>query len=642
MESQVSSGPIFRFGLFEADVAGHSLTRKGVRVKIQDKAFCVLILLLKNPGKTIAREELQRALWPEGTYVDFDTGLNVVLKKLRAAIDDDSDNPRFIETVPRRGYRFIAPVSVEQHDLRGEGAQPATALICSPAASVVLSRPTEKIKLWTKCAIAGAVIVFVISGWYFLRDRSVVQAAPEVIAVLPFSNQGAGADYDYLRYAIPDDLVTDLTNTRSVNVRPFSSTSAYANKASDPAGVGKQLRVTYVVAGSFLMDQQNLRVSVELVDVAQNRAIWRDEVTVMPKELIALHDKLAVAANQRLLPTINVIAASTATLPTPRDEQAFESFMHSLVLPLDPAANQDAIQMLEKSVSLDSGYAPAWSQLGWRYYVDYHYGSGGEAAREKSLEASQRESKLDPYAPPRSTTMRAEQGDLTGAYDQAVEFVRRRPDFSMAHFWMGYVLRYAGLVDEAGKECDAGLALDPGFNVFRSCATTFILAGNYAHAQKYINVDSSSGFAALSRMDIALRTGNKDAVLTEANAALKAGYTYPDAALARACLNHSPQPELTKMVAAMESGGVSRPDPEVLYLNASVLSFCGQQDAALRELQRAIQGNYCSYPSMNNDPLFEPIRQRPEFAALRSAGMQCQQDFLNHRKQVDASLAGQR
>jgi TolB-like protein/DNA-binding winged helix-turn-helix (wHTH) protein len=639
MESAVSSEPIFRFGLFEADVASHTLTRKGVRVRIQDKPFCVLSLLLKNPGKTITREELQRALWPEGTYVDFDTGLNVVLKKLRAAIDDDSDNPRFIETVPRRGYRFIAPVSVAQH---APLCDPATVPISSPPLGTALSHPARKLRLWLKYAVLGPVLLLASSGWYLLRHGSAVHTAPKVIAVLPFSNQGAGPDYDYLRYAIPDDLVTDLTNTRSVNVRPFSSTSAYANKASDPAGVGKELRVSYVVAGSFLMDQQNLRVSLELVDVAQNQAIWRDEVTVMPKELIALHDKLAVAANQRLLPTINVTAASTATLPTPRNEQAFDSFMHSLTLPLDPAANQDAIQMLQKSVSLDSGYAPAWSQLGWRYYVDYHYGSGGEAAREKSLEASQRESKLDPNTPPRSTTMRAEQGDLTGAYDQAVEFVRRRPDFSIAHFWMGYVLRYAGLVDEAGKECDAGLAIDPGFNVFRSCATAFILAGNYAHAQKYINVDSSSGFAALSRMDIALRTGDKDAVLTEANAALKAGYAYPDAALARACVNHSPQPELTKIVAAMESGGASRPDPEVLYLNAGVLSFCGQQDAALRELQRAIRGNYCSYPSMNNDPLFDPIRQRAEFAALRSAGMQCQQDFLIHRQHADASLAASR
>ena len=111
MEPVVASANIFRFGRFEADAARNALTRAGMRVKIQDQPFRVLVLLLEHPGEIVTREELRKKLWPEGTYVDFDGSLNVILKKLRAAIDDDSDNPRYVETVPRRGYRFIAPVS---------------------------------------------------------------------------------------------------------------------------------------------------------------------------------------------------------------------------------------------------------------------------------------------------------------------------------------------------------------------------------------------------------------------------------------------------------------------------------------------------------------------------------------------------
>src|SRR6185312_15402996 len=110
MERTAAPATLFRFGLFEADAARGTLTRNGVRVRIQDQPFRVLILLLEKPGEIVSREVLRQKLWPEGTYVDFDGSLNVILKKLRAAIDDDSDNPRFIETVPRRGYRFIAPV----------------------------------------------------------------------------------------------------------------------------------------------------------------------------------------------------------------------------------------------------------------------------------------------------------------------------------------------------------------------------------------------------------------------------------------------------------------------------------------------------------------------------------------------------
>src|SRR5690348_16383311 len=113
MEPGAASSKTYRFGLFETDVAKGTLTRNGIRVKLQDQPFRVLILLLERPGEIVTREELRQRLWPEGTYVDFDGSLNVILKKLRAAIDDDSDNPRFIETVPRRGYRFLAPISVQ-------------------------------------------------------------------------------------------------------------------------------------------------------------------------------------------------------------------------------------------------------------------------------------------------------------------------------------------------------------------------------------------------------------------------------------------------------------------------------------------------------------------------------------------------
>ena len=117
MEQSTTAGIIFRFGIFEVDSTGGTLTRGGARVKIQEQPFRLLLILLERPGEIVSREELRQRLWPEGTYVDFDGSLNVLLKRLRATIGDDPDNPRFIETIPRRGYRFIAPVAVVQTKL---------------------------------------------------------------------------------------------------------------------------------------------------------------------------------------------------------------------------------------------------------------------------------------------------------------------------------------------------------------------------------------------------------------------------------------------------------------------------------------------------------------------------------------------
>src|ERR1700736_5713838 len=138
MERLAASARIFRFGLFEADAGRSTLTRSGLRVRLQEQPFRVLLLLLERPGEITTREELRQKLWPEGTYVDFDGSLNVILKKLRAAIDDDSDTPRFIETVPRRGYRFIALVSAN-----GIKAQPITP--SKPAVQCLPVRPDRTV-----------------------------------------------------------------------------------------------------------------------------------------------------------------------------------------------------------------------------------------------------------------------------------------------------------------------------------------------------------------------------------------------------------------------------------------------------------------------------------------------------------------
>ena len=167
MQSAAVSAKIFRFGLFEANVVSGTLNRSGVRVKLHDQPFRVLIVLLERAGEIVTREELRQKLWPDGTYVDFDGSLNAVLKKLRAAIDDDSDNPRFIETVPRRGYRFIAPVSFEPNPSSGIAAVPEKALQGSQAAA----GPSWWQNKWIWASLA-IIILLMSLGWKFGWKRS--------------------------------------------------------------------------------------------------------------------------------------------------------------------------------------------------------------------------------------------------------------------------------------------------------------------------------------------------------------------------------------------------------------------------------------------------------------------------------------
>ena len=635
----MAAARVFRFGLFAADTARGTLARKGVRVKIQDQPFRVLLSLLEHPGEIVTREELRRQLWPEGTYVDFDGSLNVILKKLRAAIDDESDNPRFIETVPRQGYRFVAPVSVDEFTPILEDTNSVASSSAQAANNGAASMPRRAVSWWRVTIAAFAGLALLLVGWtYTRRGRSVAIASQKVIAVLPFSNQGAGGDFDYLSYAIANDLVTDLTHARSISVRPFASTSRYGSQAADPVTAGNELRVTHVLTGSFLLENKNLRVNVELVDVARNLSVWREQVTVSPQELIALHAKLAASAMHGLLPAMRVFAAPHEDIPVPRNEQALELFLHSLSTPYDPEPNLMGIKQLEESISLEGDYAPAWAELSRRYSYDFHYGKGGKAAEEKMRAAYKRQAELDANWPSISSAIRVEDGDLYGSYDQAANFLRRHPDLAEGHFYVSVDLRYAGLLEEADKECEAARQIDPGFGILRACAVPFILQGDYADAQPYIRLEEHSGFGAVLRMTIALRSGNGPAALAESDAASQGGF--PFAGLARVCLNRAPEAEIRQAAAGLEVEPLWR-DPEMFYFNAGVMSFCGQGDAALRQLHKAISGNYCSYPSMDKDPLFDPIRQRSDFAEARQAGVQCQKKFLTHRQQADGALAAQ-
>jgi DNA-binding winged helix-turn-helix (wHTH) protein/TolB-like protein len=638
MQSATVSTKVFRFGLFEADAARSTLSRSGVRVKLQDQPFRVLLLLLERAGEIVSREELRQKLWPDGTYVDFDGSLNAVLKKLRAAIDDDSDNPRFIETVPRRGYRFIAPVSSEAE------SSSTLAPTESNSGPQLQSAPATPRASWmqTRRGLAIVLVSFAVAfiGWKYLRKPPAsVAASQTVVAVVPFINEGAGPDFDFLRYAIADDLVTDLSHAHSVSVRPFASTSKYASQPADPATIGAELRVTHVVAGGFLVENNQLMLSLELVDIGKNQPVWREQVSVAPGELIKLHQKLATTAALGILPALNVSPSSMAHVPHPNNEQALDLFFHSLTLPFEPEPNRLAIKKLEQSVSLDNSYAPAWQQLAWRYYMDFHYGDAGDAAISKSLEASKRQAELDPNTPPVSIAVHVEQGELNDAYDQAAQFLRRRPDSSMAHFWMSYVYRYAGVLDSSQRECEAGLALDPGFNLLRSCAFSYLMAGDYEHAQLYISLDQT--FGAWARLRIAMRKGDSAAVLKESSAAAKSGFSRASdlVTLFHGCLNHAPEAELRKTMVRIETDPVAALDREIPYQIAEDFAFCGQTEAALRQLRNAIQGNYCSYQAMDDDPVFEAIRRRPEYAELRAAAVQCQESFLAHRQHVDSAYA---
>ena len=345
-------------------------------------------------------------------------------------------------------------------------------------------------------AVAIGAVVF----WQFQQHRTpptISSANPTTVAVLPFQNMSSDKDVDFLRLALPDEIATALSYVHSLSIRPFATTSKYNTASLDLEQAGREMRVTNIVTGHYLKEGDQLQITLEAVDVANNRSVWRDTLSVGAVDMIAMRGQIAARVRQGLVPALGASDNAADTRTRPKNEEAYDLYLRSVSLPHDAAPNKEAITMLERSVGLDATYAPAWRALGERYYYDSHYSNGGEAMFQRSTAAHERALALDPdYSDAAGLliTNRVERGELGKAYQDAKALVARHPENAMAHFALSYVLRYGGMLDEAAPECDKAVALDPGNYQFRSCSFVFDLVGNSERAMDFLRLDPGSGW----------------------------------------------------------------------------------------------------------------------------------------------------
>ncbi len=399
--SAASATLIFRFGLYEADVARNTLTRSGVRVKIQDQPFRVLTLLLERAGEIVSRDELRQQLWPEGTYVDFDGSLNVILKKLRATLGDDSDNPRFIETVPKRGYRFLAPVSVaNQHVTDAPApADPVVNLAPTqlPAGTVVLpvvvpARSAIARPLYITAAIG--ILVAGTLGGLLLRDElratratATAQAGKAVplrraVAVLGFYNASPRNQDAWLGTALSEMLSTELSAGDSLrlvsgedvaNLRlssPWPESDSLDQQTT--TRLGNALNTDLLVLGSYAVVSHHLRVDARLQDVKTGEILSEVAETGSPDDIFRLVSGIGGRLRERLgisSPEGTAEAGVLAALPLNPAAARLYALGVQKLRTFEPLPAKD---LLEQATEADPKFAlghamlaRAWGQLGY-------------------------------------------------------------------------------------------------------------------------------------------------------------------------------------------------------------------------------------------------------------------------------------
>ena len=476
------------------------------------------------------------------------------------------------------------------------------------------------------CALLLTILAAVGAWWFKQRQMAGAGAAKNTIAVLPLQNMNGDISVEFLRFALADEIANTLTYSRTLDVRPSADTHRFVANDVDPQKAGREVHVANVLTGHFLKQGDRLRITLEAIQVDGDKLLWQTNFTAPAEDLIALQAQIAAQMRQGLLPVLGVAGGFLDTGTRPKNAEAYDLYLHSLALPHDPGPNKDAIAVLEHVVELDPAYAPAWEQLGVRCYYDADYSDGGEPMFQRSNKALEHAIVLEPnrvIAAGQRINNSVGRGELGKAYREAQALVKRRPDSAYAHFVMGYVYRYAGMLEESANECNTAVALDPGNFSFRSCAWAFMELGKTERAADFIRLDAGSEWANYITPSLLLREGK----IIEARDAVKRMSSTPryHRDLLEACLGLRPAADLDRMAQEAATSLPSEPDPETWYYQGVLFAYCGKKQAALHLLESAVAQNYCAHANLLSDPLLAKLRTDTAFDKVLTAAGNCQE-----------------
>src|SRR5580704_2040477 len=486
--------PLVRFADFEVNLRAGELRREGSKVRLQEQPFSLLTVLLESAGEVVTREELRKRLWSEDTFVDFDHRLAVAVSKLRDALRDSAEKPLFVETVGRRGYRFVGhlesadSVSVESMGGVGETPVPSSRPLAKgelPKVALLEStRPRTRRLIFLACV--GFAVLFgliVLPKFLHIRSAKEQSLSPRSLAILPLQNHRQDSNSDFLGLSLADVLITKLAYVNALSVRPSAAIEKYRGTTIDLQKVAADLKVDTLLTGSFIRDGDKLRITYQLVDAKTEKILGQGVIDLKYDNLLTVQDKVTSQLISELRLTLSPSEAER--LPEAAvSPLAYEYFLHGLDFHGQHKFPM-AIKMLEKSTEIDPNYALAWAYLGASYTSDAAFELGGREQYRRAQAAYERALAIRPNLLDAQIFLANLLID-TGKVEQAVPLLRdalkTNGNYAAAHWELGYAYRFAGMLDESVAECERarqlGLVKANG-----SVLNTYLYLGQY---QKFL------------------------------------------------------------------------------------------------------------------------------------------------------------
>ena len=611
---------LVRFGSYEFEPYSGELRRQGIRVHLEGQPLAILKILLERPGDLVTREDLQKELWREDTFVDFEHSLNAAVKRLRAALNDSADHPRYIETLARRGYRFVAPVNGVNSRSEASGVSPSAA----PVVPVFCDR-----SLWLRAGLVLFTLAVVIAGWRHWHQPPAPPAAEVIrsLAVLPLQNLSGDPSQEYFADGMTEELIGKLAKIHGLRVISRTSAMHFKNTQLSVPEIAKTLGVDAIVEGSVIREGNQIRVHAQLIRAANDEHIWAEEYQREYRNVLAIQDEVARSIVYQIAIGLAPGERKNLTASQTVDPDAHEDYLKGRFYFNQRTEDSlsKSIGYFQKAVAKDPSYSLAYSGLADAYALLGFRGglpskdtlSRAKAAALKAIELDDTLAEAHASLAFIAETHEWDWARAEREYKRALELA---PGDARAHHWYAGYLTYVGRIQDGIAEEKRARDLDPlSLPVNNALAGRLLVAGRLSEAQdqvqKTLELDSHFAPAHQTLGWAYLNLGKHQEAIKEFHLAVELSGTDDmdrmlDLGFAYAVTGK--QSEARKILIQLkqlhEPGLVPSGSIAILY------GALGELDEAFAWLNRAYQERdpeltYLKVPGRR----FEPLRHDPRF-----------------------------
>ena len=624
--------PILKFGLFEVSFDSQELRKAGVRIKVQQQPMKLLEILLERPGEVVTREDLRRRIWLEASFGDFDQAVNVAIAKLRSALGDSADNPRYIETIPKRGYRFIAAVSVANNDSVPasrsgpmQAAGPDSHALIERAEPVAAPPRHRSWLYWVSSALAICVLGAL--AFWLVNSRARGSHQVRSLAVLPIDNLSGDDSQNYFADGMTDELITDLAQISALRVVSRTSVMQYKSSRKPLPQIAQELNVDAVVEGTVLRSGEQVRITAQLIRAPADEHIWADSYDGDLRDTLALQKKVARAIAEQI--RIELTPREQAALKNTKivDPVAYEAYLKGRFFWNKRTADSlnKAIDYFDQAIDKDPNYAEAYAGLSDSYALagDWQYSlmapkDALPKAKAAAAKALQLDDSLGEARASLAFAIDLFDWDWPAAEKEFLRAIDLNPSYATAHHWYSWHLAVLGRNDEAIAEMRKALVLDPlSLIINADLAEELLIARRFddsiTQSRKTIDMDPNFPVAHYDLGQALVQEGKYQEGIAELETAVKLSGGSPicSSNLAYAYAVSGRRDDALKILDLLTKKSVGASyAPEVALIYVGI----GNNEEALRWLEKAYAERF--NPSILLRPGFDGLRSNPRFQDL--------------------------